>query len=180
MKGYVLTVERVIRATPEAIFDVLSDASKHPLIDGSGMLQGSVEQTPERLDAGVDLRDGHEVGDVVLDVQQGGRVRRQSQYRLADRPRPGAGARVLAGTDLALRARSGRRRDHGSARAGTSPPTTSGSSSSSGTSTGTRPDGTWNAPWPGWMRWWPPSRPDRPTARAGPVTPWWRCPRRPG
>jgi len=49
MKGYVLTVERVIRATPEAIFDILSDASKHSLIDGSGMLQGSVEQAPDRL-----------------------------------------------------------------------------------------------------------------------------------
>jgi uncharacterized protein YndB with AHSA1/START domain len=40
MKGYVLTVERRIAAPPDPIFDILSDASKHPLIDGSGMLQG--------------------------------------------------------------------------------------------------------------------------------------------
>jgi uncharacterized protein YndB with AHSA1/START domain len=40
MKGFVLSVERQIDAPPEAIFDVLSDASKHALIDGSGMLQG--------------------------------------------------------------------------------------------------------------------------------------------
>jgi uncharacterized protein YndB with AHSA1/START domain len=40
MKGFVLSVEREIAAPPEAIFDVLSDASKHALIDGSGMLQG--------------------------------------------------------------------------------------------------------------------------------------------
>lgn len=40
MKGYVLSVEREIAAPPEVIFDVLSDASKHALIDGSGMLQG--------------------------------------------------------------------------------------------------------------------------------------------
>ena len=41
MKDYVLSVERTIKAPPEAIFDVLSDASKHSLIDGSGMLQGT-------------------------------------------------------------------------------------------------------------------------------------------
>jgi len=35
----VFTVERLIRASPEAIFDVLADPSKHVLIDGSGMLQ---------------------------------------------------------------------------------------------------------------------------------------------
>ena len=44
VKGYVLTVERVIQAEPAAIFDVLSDASKHRLIDGSGMLQGTPDE----------------------------------------------------------------------------------------------------------------------------------------
>jgi hypothetical protein len=53
MKGYVLSVDRVIRAEPAAIFDVVSDASKHALIDGSGMVQGSAEQSPERLALGV-------------------------------------------------------------------------------------------------------------------------------
>ena len=63
MKGYVLTVEREIGATPEAIFDVLSDASKHALIDGSGMLQG--RWTRRRTGCpGLDLRDGDEDGDV--------------------------------------------------------------------------------------------------------------------
>ena len=40
MTNYVLTVEREIGTTPEAIFAVLSDASQHTLIDGSGMVQG--------------------------------------------------------------------------------------------------------------------------------------------
>lgn len=40
MNGWVLTVDRRIGAPPEPIFDILSDASKHALIDGSGMLQG--------------------------------------------------------------------------------------------------------------------------------------------
>jgi hypothetical protein len=52
MKGYVLSVERLIRASPEAIFDVLSDAGRHSLIDGSGMLQGAVESHPQRLALG--------------------------------------------------------------------------------------------------------------------------------
>jgi hypothetical protein len=41
MDGWVLTVERHIWATPEAIFDVLADPSNHAVIDGSAMLQGA-------------------------------------------------------------------------------------------------------------------------------------------
>jgi len=42
----------VIRASPEAIFDVLADPSKHSLIDGSGMLQGAKEAGGPRLSLG--------------------------------------------------------------------------------------------------------------------------------
>jgi uncharacterized protein YndB with AHSA1/START domain len=52
MDGFVLTVERVIRASPEAIFDVLADPSRHSLIDGSGMLQGAKEAGGQRLSLG--------------------------------------------------------------------------------------------------------------------------------
>ena len=52
MKGYVLSVERTIPATPEAIFDVLSNAAKHSLIDGSGMLRGKRPEAPQRLALG--------------------------------------------------------------------------------------------------------------------------------
>jgi uncharacterized protein YndB with AHSA1/START domain len=52
VKGYVLTVERVIAAPPEAIFDVLADPSRHHLIDGSGMLQGPGPAVPPRLTLG--------------------------------------------------------------------------------------------------------------------------------
>ena len=52
MKGFVLTVERLIRASPEVIFDVLADPSRHALIDGSGMLQGSKEAGSQRLALG--------------------------------------------------------------------------------------------------------------------------------
>ncbi len=53
MNGYVLTVERVVAAAPEAVFDILADASRHHLIDGSGMLQGANEGNPERLALGM-------------------------------------------------------------------------------------------------------------------------------
>jgi uncharacterized protein YndB with AHSA1/START domain len=52
MKGFVLTVERFIRASPETIFDVLADPARHALIDGSGMLQGSKESGSPRLALG--------------------------------------------------------------------------------------------------------------------------------
>jgi uncharacterized protein YndB with AHSA1/START domain len=52
MDGLVLTVERMIRASPEVIFDVLADPSKHSLIDGSGMLQGAKEEGSQRLALG--------------------------------------------------------------------------------------------------------------------------------
>jgi uncharacterized protein (DUF302 family)/uncharacterized protein YndB with AHSA1/START domain len=43
MKGFVLSVERLIRASPEVIFDLLADPSRHAVIDGSGMLQEAKE-----------------------------------------------------------------------------------------------------------------------------------------
>jgi hypothetical protein len=52
VNGYVLTVERLIEATPEAIFAVLSNTGKHSLIDGSGMLQGTAQNVDEYLTLG--------------------------------------------------------------------------------------------------------------------------------
>jgi hypothetical protein len=62
MQGYVLTVQRTIPSPPEAIFDVLADAAKHTLIDGSGMLQGAKEQEPERLALGSKFGMGMKLG----------------------------------------------------------------------------------------------------------------------
>ena len=62
MKGYNLTVERLIRASPEVIFDILADPSKHSLIDGSGMLQGADEANSGRLALGVTFGMGMKMG----------------------------------------------------------------------------------------------------------------------
>jgi len=52
VQGYVLSVERTISASPEEIFDVLTDATQHSVIDGSGMLQGKTPEAPQRLALG--------------------------------------------------------------------------------------------------------------------------------
>ena len=52
MDGYVLSVERVISAPPEAIFDLVADARKHPLIDGSGSVVEAKVDAPPRLTLG--------------------------------------------------------------------------------------------------------------------------------
>jgi hypothetical protein len=62
MQGYVLSVEHMIPSPPEAIFDVLADAAKHTLIDGSGMLQGAKEIEPERLVLGSKFGMGMKLG----------------------------------------------------------------------------------------------------------------------
>jgi uncharacterized protein YndB with AHSA1/START domain len=52
MDGSVVSTERVIPASPQAIFDLIADASRHPDIDGSGALREVKPGGPERLSAG--------------------------------------------------------------------------------------------------------------------------------
>lgn len=62
MKDYVFTVERLISASPEVIFDVLANPAKHSLIDGSGMLQGANKPDDTRLALGVTFGMGMKLG----------------------------------------------------------------------------------------------------------------------
>jgi uncharacterized protein YndB with AHSA1/START domain len=50
--GDVVSVTRVIPAAPEVIFGYLADASKHPLIDGSGTVKAVKPGAPEHLSLG--------------------------------------------------------------------------------------------------------------------------------
>jgi len=47
-----VSVERLIAAPPEKIFDVLADPSQHPVIDGSGTVKHTRGQEPDRLSLG--------------------------------------------------------------------------------------------------------------------------------
>jgi uncharacterized protein YndB with AHSA1/START domain len=62
MKDNVFTVERLINARPEVIFDVLANPARHALIDGSGMLQGADEVNSGRLALGVTFGMGMKMG----------------------------------------------------------------------------------------------------------------------
>ena len=47
-----VSVERVIAAPPEKVFDVLADPSQHPVIDGSGTVKHTRGTEPDRLSLG--------------------------------------------------------------------------------------------------------------------------------
>ena len=49
MSSQVVSVERVVPTTPEKVFALLSDASRHPEIDGSGTVLETRGAPPERL-----------------------------------------------------------------------------------------------------------------------------------
>lgn len=47
-----VSVDRVIESAPGPIFELVADAGKHPLIDGSGTVQATLEGTTELLSLG--------------------------------------------------------------------------------------------------------------------------------
>ncbi|MER3453374.1 MAG: dimethyladenosine transferase [Acidimicrobiia bacterium] len=49
MEGDIVSVERVIKAPPEKIFEIIADASRHPEIDGSGTVRAAKPGAPQRL-----------------------------------------------------------------------------------------------------------------------------------
>jgi uncharacterized protein YndB with AHSA1/START domain len=52
MEGHVISVERVIAAPPAALFAIVSDASRHPEIDGSGTVVKTKTGAPQQLTKG--------------------------------------------------------------------------------------------------------------------------------
>lgn len=47
-----VSVQRVIAAPPERIFDILADPHRHPEFDGSGSVQEATPESPHRLGLG--------------------------------------------------------------------------------------------------------------------------------
>jgi hypothetical protein len=52
MDGNIVSVERVIPAPPEAIFELVADVVRHPEIDGSGTVIKAKGGAPQRLSLG--------------------------------------------------------------------------------------------------------------------------------
>jgi len=48
----VIQASRLVKSTPQQIFDLLADPRKHSLIDGSGSVQNARVNAPERLSLG--------------------------------------------------------------------------------------------------------------------------------
>jgi len=87
MKSNVFTVERFIRASPEAIFDVLADPAQHSLIDGSGMVQGVAEKGESaRLALGVTFGMSMKMG--ISYATASTVVEFEENRRIAGRPAP--------------------------------------------------------------------------------------------
>ena len=51
-----VSAERTVAIPPHQIFDVLTDPSQHPVLDGSGMVQSSRRRNPKRLQLGSKFR----------------------------------------------------------------------------------------------------------------------------
>jgi uncharacterized protein YndB with AHSA1/START domain len=96
MEGDVVTVERVIAAPPEAIFDLLADAGAHARIDGSGSVQQVRGEAPQRLALGrtfgMSMRIGvpYSMANTVTEFEEDRRIAWQA------RP-PGVPGRFFAG-----------------------------------------------------------------------------------
>ena len=97
MDGYVLSVERVIPAPADKIFDLVADAGKHPLIDGSGSVKQVKEGSPQRLSKGatfgMDMQLGvkYSMTSEVIEFEENRRIAWQSK------PRGGIGGRLAGG-----------------------------------------------------------------------------------
>ena len=82
-----VSVEKVVHATPERIFDLLADPRRHREIDGSGTLRDAVEGPP-RLTAGavfgMNMKIGgpYQMTNTVVEFEEG--------RRIAWQPRPTA------------------------------------------------------------------------------------------
>lgn len=85
MEGNVVSVERVIAAPPEAIFDLLADASRHPEFDGSGAVKQVKPGAPNRLGPGSTFGMSMQVGikysmvNTVVDCEENRRITWQTR-----------------------------------------------------------------------------------------------------
>ncbi len=75
----VVSVERTIAADPAAIFALLADPAKHPLIDGSGSVRkvrGPTERLKKGAKFGMDMRIGvpYRITNTVVEFEEGRRI----------------------------------------------------------------------------------------------------------
>lgn len=76
----IVSVSRVVSASPEAIFEILADPARHHVIDGSGTVQAGRSGNPARLDLGarfgMDMKMGvpYRITNEVVEFEEGRRI----------------------------------------------------------------------------------------------------------
>jgi uncharacterized protein YndB with AHSA1/START domain len=75
-----VSVERVIAADAQTLFDIVADPAKHPLIDGSGSVKQARPSGPDRLHLGakfgMDMRIvvPYRISNTVIEFEEGRRI----------------------------------------------------------------------------------------------------------
>jgi Polyketide cyclase / dehydrase and lipid transport len=78
--SYLVSVSKVIPAEPQRLFDVVADPAMHPVIDGSGSVQGQRDDQPDRLSLGarfgMDMKIGarYPITNTVVEFEEGRRI----------------------------------------------------------------------------------------------------------
>jgi len=81
----VVSTERIIATPPEAIFDLIADASRHPDIDGSGHVKQVKAGGPERLSEGstfgmsMHMGIGYSMVNTVIEFEENRRIAWQAR-----------------------------------------------------------------------------------------------------
>ena len=80
MTNGAISVERVIPAPAQAIFDLLADPAMHPVLDGGGTVKAAREDNPKRLSLGakfgMDMKLGgpYRISNEVVEFEEGKRI----------------------------------------------------------------------------------------------------------
>lgn len=80
MNKYLVSVQKLIPARAEHLFEIVADPAKHTLIDGSGTVQKSLSGNPKRLELGATFGMGMKMGkrykmdNTVVEFEEGRRI----------------------------------------------------------------------------------------------------------
>jgi uncharacterized protein YndB with AHSA1/START domain len=90
-----ISVERIIPATPERIFDVLADPARHPEIDASGSVKAVTTGAPTRLSLGATFQMSMKLGIGYSMVNTVTEFEENQRIAWSPKPASGRGARFV-------------------------------------------------------------------------------------
>lgn len=79
-KTEIVSVDQIVHASPEEIFDLLADPRQHPVFDGSGTVRKTQGVTPQRLSLGakfgMDMKMGipYKITNEVIEFDEGKQI----------------------------------------------------------------------------------------------------------